>query len=114
MESLKERDREHDFELVLTGITELTTEVEDALFEAGCDDATLSARSGQVFLTFSRTAPTREDAIQSAIRDVQKANIGATPQLVGEETADGSAAEQAKKRPALKDRPKGRKPGEPG
>jgi hypothetical protein len=70
-------DREHDFALVLTGITELTREAEEALFEAGCDDATLSVRSGRVYLTFSRSAPTAKDAILSAIRDVRKANIGA-------------------------------------
>jgi hypothetical protein len=76
METRTERDREHDFALVLTGITELTQAAEDALFEAGCDDATLSVRSGRVYLTFSRTAPTLKDAILSAIRDVKKAKIG--------------------------------------
>ena len=68
--------REHDFTLALTGINEITTEIEDALFEAGCD-ATLSVRSGRVFLTFSRVAPTLKDAILAAINDVRKANIGA-------------------------------------
>ncbi len=69
--------KEHDFTLVLSGITELTPEVQDALFEAGCDDATLSMRCGRPFLTFSRTAPTLKDALFSAISDVKKANIGA-------------------------------------
>ncbi|MCI0461189.1 MAG: hypothetical protein L0Z62_29935 [Gemmataceae bacterium] len=71
------RETEHDFTLVLTGITELTPEAEDALFEAGCDDATISVRSGRVFVTFSRTAPSLKEAVLSAIRDVRKANIGA-------------------------------------
>jgi hypothetical protein len=70
-------DREHDFTLVLTGIPDLTPEVQNALFEAGCDDATLSMRSGRPFLTFSRMAPTLMDAFLSSIRDVKKANIGA-------------------------------------
>jgi hypothetical protein len=70
-------DREHDFTLVLNGITDLTPEVQDALFEAGCNDATLSMRSGRPFLTFSRTAPTLKDALLSAINDVKKANVGA-------------------------------------
>ena len=69
--------RDHDFTLVLSGITELTLEVQDALFEAGCDDATLSMRCSRPFLTFSRTAPTLKDALLSAISDVKKANIGA-------------------------------------
>lgn len=73
----KATETEHDFTLVLTGVNELTPDVENALFEAGCDDATLSARFGRVFLTFSRSAPSLKDAVLSAIRDVQKANIGA-------------------------------------
>lgn len=68
---------EHDFILVLTGITELTRETEDALFQAGCDDATVSIRSGRVFLAFSRTAPSLREAIVSAIQDVRKAQVGA-------------------------------------
>jgi hypothetical protein len=47
------------------------------LFEAGCDDATLSVRCGGVYLTFSRTAAALKDAILSAIRDVTRAKIGA-------------------------------------
>lgn len=70
-------DREYDFSLVLTGANELTTEVEDAIFEAGCDDATLSVAYGRLWMEFSRTAPSLKDAILSAIRDVRKANIGA-------------------------------------
>jgi hypothetical protein len=68
---------EHDFALVLTGITELTPEAEDALFEAGCDDGTISVRSGRIYITFSREDVSLKDAILSAIRDVQNAKIGA-------------------------------------
>lgn len=71
------RDREHDFTLILTGIGELTEEAEDALFEAGCDDATLSVRGGVVSLRFSRVAPMLKDAILGAIRDVRRAGLGA-------------------------------------
>lgn len=77
MENPKPCEREHDFTLVLTGIHELTTGVEDALYKAGCDDATLSLRSGRAFLSFSRSAPTLKDAVLSAIQDVRKAGIGA-------------------------------------
>jgi hypothetical protein len=68
---------EHDFVLVLTDIGDLTPGAEDALFEAGCDDATISVRSGRIFLSFTRMAFTLKDAILSAIGDVGKANIGA-------------------------------------
>ena len=75
--------REYEFELVLTNVPELTTEVEDSLYEAGCDDATLSVQFGRMFLSFSREAPSLKDAILSAIRDVKKANIGAEVIRVG-------------------------------
>jgi hypothetical protein len=77
MDARNTGEPEHDFALVLTGITELTSEAENALFEAGCDDATASVRFGRVYLTFSRTAPALKDAILSAIRDVRRAGIGA-------------------------------------
>jgi len=70
-------DREFDFALVVGGIGELSTAVEDALFNAGCDDSTLSMQYGQLYIEFSRSAKTIEEAIFSAIHDVRKANIGA-------------------------------------
>ncbi len=70
-------EREHEFTLVLAGISELTPAVEDALFKAGCDDATLAVRSGRVFVTFSRKSATIQQAILSAIRDIRNAKIGA-------------------------------------
>lgn len=70
-------DYEHDFTLVLTGITELTPEIANALLEAGCDDGTISMRSGRPFITFSRRAPSMKIAILSAIENVRKAGIGA-------------------------------------
>ena len=68
---------EHEFTLLLDGVSEVNTGIEDALFEAGCDDATISVRFGRVYLTFSRTASSIKDAIISAIRDIRKANINA-------------------------------------
>ncbi|MCL4206196.1 MAG: hypothetical protein KJ000_27245 [Pirellulaceae bacterium] len=73
----KLNSREYDFTLVLDGVTELTEVVESALFEAGCDDATISLRSGRVFLTFSRRASSLKEAVISAIRAVNHADIGA-------------------------------------
>ena len=70
-------ESEFDFALVLDGIDELTDDVMDSLFEAGCDDATPSRRLGRVYLTFSRMAPTMWDAVLSAIGNVRGAGIGA-------------------------------------
>ena len=70
-------DREYDFALILTGVQELTIEVEDALFKAGCDDATIGMTYGCIWIEFSRRAASLKDAILSAIRDVRAAGIGA-------------------------------------
>lgn len=70
-------ESEHDFTLVLGGIDALTQKVIDALYEAGCDDATLASRGGRIVAAFSRSAPSLKDAILSAIQCVRKANVGA-------------------------------------
>lgn len=50
----------------------------DALFEAGCDDATVGVNvRGMIGLDFARRAASAEDALHSAIRDVQRAIPGA-------------------------------------
>ena len=70
-------EKEHDFALIVAGIESLTSDVEDALFNAGCDDATLSIQYGLLYMEFSRRARSLQDAIVSAIHNVQKAGIGA-------------------------------------
>ncbi len=61
----------------------------DALFEAGCDDATVGVgRLGQIALEFARGAATPLKAVSSAIADVKRAIpnsafIAAGPDLVG-------------------------------
>jgi hypothetical protein len=84
-------EADHEFTLVLDGIPGLTSEIFDALFEAGCDDATMSSRDGVVSLAFGRAAPTMKDAVISAIQDVQKANVGA--RVVRVEGSEGASTE---------------------
>jgi predicted DNA-binding transcriptional regulator AlpA len=69
--------RSYNFTLILSGVREIEAEVEDALFDAGCDDALLGSRDGVVFLDFEREAPSAREAVLSAIADVGKAGIGA-------------------------------------
>lgn len=68
----------HEFVLVLDGVANIDPPVMDALFDAGCDDATVSMRFGRVYLTFSRESASLRSAILSAIQDVLRAKIGAT------------------------------------
>ena len=70
-------EREYDFALIVGGVDELTPTIEDALFNAACDDATLSLRYGLLYMAFSRSAASLKDAILSAIHDVQRAGVGA-------------------------------------
>ncbi len=77
-------EQEYDFALIVGGVDELTQAIEDAVFEAGCDDATLSIRYGLLYMEFSRSATSLKDAIFSAIHDVQRAQVGANVLRVDE------------------------------
>lgn len=79
-----QREREYDFALIADGVDQLTPHVEDALFNAGCDDATLSVQYGRLYIEFSRSAKSLKDAILSAIHDVRKASVGANVLRVDE------------------------------
>jgi hypothetical protein len=67
----------HKFTLILSGVNELTDEVCDALFEAGCDDALPGTRDGVVFLDFSREGKSIQEAVLAAIGAVERAGVGA-------------------------------------
>ena len=64
----------HDFILVFSGVSEPDDRLEDALFKAGCSDATLAFRNGVGYLDFDREAETLPSAVLSAIRDVERAD----------------------------------------
>lgn len=68
--------RVYSFSLVLQGASELTPEIADALYEAGCDDALVGSRDGVLFAEFDREAPSSAKAIISAIRQVESAGVG--------------------------------------
>jgi predicted DNA-binding transcriptional regulator AlpA len=59
----------HEFALTIAG--QLDEETLDALFEAGCGDATLSEGPGHVLAEFDREAPSLIDAVLSAIAAVE-------------------------------------------
>lgn len=82
--SQPEGETEFEFTLLLDGLAATTPDVENALFAAGCDDATLSMRCGRVYLTFSRSRAALKDAVLSAIHDVRTSGIGATVLRVDE------------------------------
>ncbi len=61
----------HQFVLVLDNENEKTPNLEDRLFEAGCDDALINFRDGKVYLDFDRKASSLDKAINSAIKDLE-------------------------------------------
>lgn len=66
----------YNFILVLSGITEPTEKLEDALFEAGCDDATLAFCNQLAYLEFDREALSFTEAVISAIKQVKSIERG--------------------------------------
>src|SRR3990167_9031609 len=61
----------HTFTLVLSGVNDKTENLDDILFDAGCDDALINFRNGTVYLDFDRASPSFEDAVISAIKAVE-------------------------------------------
>jgi hypothetical protein len=64
--------------LILQGASELTPELADALYEAGCDDALIGSRDGLLFADFDREASSQAEAVTSAIEQIESASIGLT------------------------------------
>ena len=65
----------YEFDVILKGVPEVSDDAADALFGAGCDDATASSRDGVARVHFDREAPSLEDAIRSAVVQVQSAGF---------------------------------------
>ncbi len=65
-----------EFSLLYPGFLDDYTEADiDALYEAGCDDATISSSRGTISITFHREAPSFKSALLSAIHDVEKSGV---------------------------------------
>lgn len=66
----------YQFTLAVGGVDQVSEELENALFDAGCDDALLSSAGGHVYLEFDREAKSLHDAIISAIHAVEGSKKG--------------------------------------
>lgn len=64
-----------EFTLFLGGLSEITDDAANALYEAGCDDGSPASCDGAVWVTFHRQADSLDDAIRSAVADVQKTGL---------------------------------------
>lgn len=63
----------HEFILVLADVRAMSDELAERLYEVGCDDGSPYSRDGVAAIGFSREASTLEEAIRTAVADVQKA-----------------------------------------
>ena len=61
------------FTLILKGSLDLSEEIADELFAAGCDDGTPGTCEGVFSIDFHRKADSLEEAIRSAIANVKAA-----------------------------------------
>jgi hypothetical protein len=61
------------FTLILKGTRELTEEMADKLYDAGCDDGTPGTCNGVFSIDFHREADSLESALTSAIAHVKSA-----------------------------------------
>jgi hypothetical protein len=63
------------FDVILKDAPEVTDDQADGLFAAGCDDGTPAACGGIAWIHFDRQAPSLEEAIRSAVTQVQQAGL---------------------------------------
>jgi len=63
----------YEFTLILHGPLELSEDIADELFAAGCDDGTPGTCEGVFSIDFHREAESLEEAIRSAIGNVKTA-----------------------------------------
>jgi hypothetical protein len=64
------------FTLILSGVEEITSSLADALYAATGGDIELNMRNNVAFVEFDRQAKTLQEAITSAIRQVEGAEVG--------------------------------------
>ena len=62
-----------EFSIITSGLDPEAEDFADRVFDAGCDDATLSFQKGHIILDFVREAETMEVAIVSAVACVTAA-----------------------------------------
>ncbi|RYY26085.1 MAG: hypothetical protein EOP62_11430 [Sphingomonadales bacterium] len=62
----------YEFSILAVGVNHEAHDFEDRFVEAGCDDATISFQRGVILLDFARRASSFQEALVSAIGNVQE------------------------------------------
>jgi hypothetical protein len=79
------------FTLTIEGADVLTDDALDALYEAGCDDATFGVANGVQTGEFDREAPDFAEAVATAIKAIETTVLGARVIEVHRERTVGAA-----------------------
>lgn len=66
-------NNKYEFTIVIRDAKYNDQDLEDKLFEAGCDDALVCGLNNTAYLEFCRKAPSAIEAIQSAFKDIRSA-----------------------------------------
>jgi hypothetical protein len=80
----------YSFAITVAGTHELTDDIANALYEAGCADAGVGTCDGVLTVEFDRQAESLGDAIGSAVKNVQAAGYAVARIDVEEEPAASS------------------------
>jgi len=67
----------YEFSLVLSGVDINTPNLEDTLFEAGCDDGLICSYNDTIYIDFMREANSYKEAVMSAIKNVESSPLEA-------------------------------------
>lgn len=70
------RMKSFSFRVIASGDVD-SSDIQDRLFDAGCDDAAVSVSEGKLILAFDREAEGFDQAVSSAIRDIAEAGAKA-------------------------------------
>jgi hypothetical protein len=71
-----DKEMNHQFTLILSGVAEITPELADGLYEATGGDIEFNMTNGVAYLEFERSVPSLDQAITSAITQVDGAELG--------------------------------------
>lgn len=72
----------YNFTLTLSGVLMETEGLVEALYTNGCDDALICYNGSAVYVEFDREAESLDQAIKSAIDNIETAGIGAVVESV--------------------------------
>jgi hypothetical protein len=65
----------YEFDVILKDLSEVTDDQADRLFAAGCDEGTPASCDGVAWIHFDKEAASLEEAIRSAVSQIQAAGF---------------------------------------